>query len=75
MLVFNYIYAVQKWKPNRRLLNPAFNPTVLHKDFFKIFNEENEKLLRILEKKAIQKEEFDLWPLIIGSTVSTISCE
>ncbi|XKL64937.1 hypothetical protein PGB90_005023 [Kerria lacca] len=64
---------IHKWKRNRQILNPAFNPHVLFDSFLKIFNEKNALLVQILKKELDTGKHFDLWPYIILTSVKTIS--
>ncbi|XP_065205839.1 cytochrome P450 4g15-like [Planococcus citri] len=62
-----------KWKKNRRLLNPAFNPHLLHKYFLDTFHDENDRLIKALQKYAGKEIQFDLWPYVIHSAINTVS--
>ncbi|CAD0205619.1 unnamed protein product [Chrysodeixis includens] len=58
------------WKNHRRLLNPAFNQSVLD-TFMGVFNSQSRKLVRELEKEA-GKGPFDHWAYIRLNALETI---
>lgn len=61
-----------KWKRNRRLLNPTFNPHLLNKYFLSVFNRQNMKLVNVLDKASLPQEQFNLWPHILQCFLNTI---
>uniref|UniRef100_A0AAT9UU53 Cytochrome P450 380H1 n=1 Tax=Maconellicoccus hirsutus TaxID=177089 RepID=A0AAT9UU53_MACHI len=65
---------VEKWKRNRRVINPAFNPAILFHYFLQIFNERNIDLIHRLGKEVSTGKQFDLWPHVIQTSITTI-CE
>ncbi|XP_065201587.1 cytochrome P450 4C1-like [Planococcus citri] len=65
---------LEKWKRNRRVINPAFNPTILFHYFLQIFNEQNVNLVKRLKKDVGTGKQFDLWPYITQTSIMTI-CE
>ena len=69
----NIIYLVDKWKIHRRLINPAFNQTVLD-GFIDIFNSQGRRFIKNLEEK-IGTGPFDSFPYIHRNTLETICCK
>ncbi|XP_065207589.1 cytochrome P450 4C1-like isoform X2 [Planococcus citri] len=65
---------VNRWKRNRRIINPALNPTMLYHNFLQIFNEKCVTLINQLKKEVGTKKQFDLWPYISENSIMTI-CE
>ncbi|KAK7588222.1 hypothetical protein V9T40_005467 [Parthenolecanium corni] len=63
---------VAKWRRSRRIMNSAFNMTVMSKPFLEVFNRQSLVLIDQLKAEVNSKEYFDLWPYIFKSTFSNI---
>lgn len=48
---FNYLFLVDTWKRQRKLINPAFQPRIFE-SFIPVFEFHGNKLINILKKKG-----------------------
>ncbi|CAH2217755.1 jg27078 [Pararge aegeria aegeria] len=62
--------SVPVWKIHRKLLNPAFSPTVLH-GFLDVFNGQSRRLVKDLEVE-VGKGQFDHWIYTRNNTLETL---
>ncbi|XP_022176867.1 cytochrome P450 4C1-like [Myzus persicae] len=62
---------VDKWRVHRRMITPAFNFKLL-KQFFPVFNEKTEILIRNVKKELNETRAFDLWDYIAPASLDTI---
>lgn len=66
--------AVDKWRVHRRMINPLFNVNLI-KQFFPVFNEENEILIKNLKKEVGKTQMFNLMDYIDPTNLDTICRE
>ncbi|XP_026817199.1 cytochrome P450 4C1-like [Rhopalosiphum maidis] len=62
---------IHKWRKHRRLITPSFNSTLLSQ-FFPVFNEKNQILIKNLKKELGKTTPFDLWDYIAPTTLNLI---
>ncbi|XP_060860448.1 cytochrome P450 4C1-like [Metopolophium dirhodum] len=62
---------VDKWRIHRRMINPAFNAKLLEQ-FFPVFNEKNQILIKNVMKESNKTQAFDLWQYIAPTALDTI---
>lgn len=72
LMTYSCKFSVGKWKRNRRVISPAFNPTFLFHYFLQMFNEQNVNLIGRLKKEVGTGKHFDLWPHVIQTSITTI---
>ncbi|XP_065219675.1 cytochrome P450 4C1-like [Planococcus citri] len=63
---------VEKWKKNRRILSPAFNPNILFEYFLQIFNQQNITLINELKKEVGTGQHFEIHSYLNHTSVRTI---
>ncbi|VVC41859.1 Cytochrome P450, E-class, group I,Cytochrome P450,Cytochrome P450, conserved site [Cinara cedri] len=61
----------KRWRNNRSIYNAFFNIKILHK-YFPIFQENNQLLIKDLNKQVGKTELFDLWEYIAVTNVNSI---
>lgn len=69
-----YIIIVDKWRRHRRIITPVFNANLLEQ-FFPVFNEKNQILIRNLQKEVNKPQAFDLWDYIANTALDIICRE
>ncbi|XP_060860451.1 cytochrome P450 4g15-like isoform X2 [Metopolophium dirhodum] len=62
---------VDKWRRHRRMITPAFNAKLLEQ-FFPVFNEKNQILIKNVMKESNKTQAFDLWQYIAPTALDTI---
>jgi len=62
---------VEKWRKSRRMISPLFNGKLLEQ-FFPVFIEKNEILVRNVSKQLNDTQAFDLWDYISPAALDTI---
>ncbi|XP_025415552.1 cytochrome P450 4C1-like isoform X2 [Sipha flava] len=62
---------VDKWRLHRRIISPLFNSSLM-KQFFPIFHEKNENLMKKLSIEVGKTQPFDLWDYIAPINLETI---
>lgn len=62
---------VDKWRRHRRMITPAFNAKLLEQ-FFPMFNEKNDILIRNVMKEINKTQVFDLWDYIAPFSLDSI---
>lgn len=67
------IFAVEKWKKNRKVVYPIFNRTILYSHYLEIFNKQNRRLMQALKKEANTDKHFDAWLHIFKAFFNIIS--
>lgn len=63
--------SVHKWRRHRRIITPVFNANLLDQ-FFPVFNEKNQILIRNLQKEVDKTQPFDLWDYIANTSLDII---
>ena len=58
------------WRSHRKLLNPAFYPTILQ-SFLPVFNEKSRTLVKVLAKH-LNESEFDVFHSLSGCTLEAL---
>jgi len=71
IIIIIIIISVDKWRLHRRLISAAFN-TNLIRQFFILFIEKSENLIRNLKKEISNTQPFDLWDYIAPTTLDMI---
>jgi cytochrome P450 family 4 len=69
--LFVLIITVDKWRLHRRIISPLFNNSLM-KQFFPIFHEKNENLMKKLSIEVGKTQPFDLWDYIAPINLETI---
>jgi len=62
---------VDKWRRHRRIITPVFNANLLDQ-FFPVFNEKNQILIRNLKQQLGKSEPLDLWDYIADTALDII---
>lgn len=71
MISLFIFFPVDKWRIHRRIISPAFTTYNL-KQFFTVYNDKSQNLIRNLKKEVGKTQTFDLWEYIVHTTLNIV---
>lgn len=72
-ITISFIFSVRIWKPQRKILNTAFNIRILQ-SFIPIFNAKVTYLVRNIGEK-VEDDAFDISELMFACTLDMVCCK